>query len=113
MRSSVDTHCTIPLGPARTSSNPNCVMTACSAKVLLSLTLPLSICCVCNCASGLDDSECRRYMNRLSKDNVAQLFIFEALTRNSSGSEMNSSRQARQMNTVCVVNTHLYSNHTR
>jgi CCR4-NOT transcription complex subunit 6 len=57
---------------------------------------------------GLDDSECRKYMNRLSRDNVAQLFIFEVVTRGA-----NATGVRRQMSHLCVVNTHIYSNHTR
>lgn len=59
-------------------------------------------------ALGLDDSECRKYMNRLSRDNVAQLFIFEVVTRGA-----NATGVRRQMSHLCVVNTHIYSNHTR
>lgn len=49
-------------------------------------------------------------MNRLSKDNVAQIFILEAVVRPTQNGAMN--RQTR-MSSLCVVNTHLYSNHTR
>lgn len=49
-------------------------------------------------------------MNKLSKDNVAQIFILEAVARPAQGGAMG--RQARTPN-LCVVNTHLYSNHTR
>ena len=62
-------------------------------------------------ALGLDDGECRRYMNRLSRDNIAQIFVLEVITRpNAAGQTV---RQPRQMTNVCVVNTHLYSNHAR
>ena len=62
-------------------------------------------------ALGLDEGECRRYMNRLSRDNIAQIFVLEVITRpNAAGQTV---RQPRQMTNVCVVNTHLYSNHAR
>jgi CCR4-NOT transcription complex subunit 6 len=61
-------------------------------------------------ALGLDDGECRRYMNRLSRDNIAQVFVLEVLTRTAAGANV---RQPRQMTNVCIVNTHLYSNHAR
>ena len=50
-------------------------------------------------------------MNRLSRDNIAQIFVLEVITRpNAAGQAV---RQPRQMTNVCVVNTHLYSNHAR
>ena len=58
-------------------------------------------------AISLDDAETRRYMNRLSKDNIAQLVFLEVLVTRTA----NSSRPQRQL--VCVANTHLYSNHQR
>ena len=61
---------------------------------------------------GLDDNECRRFMNRLSKDNIAQIFIFKAIDRNQNHSTVGG-RQTRQLPNICIVNTHLYSNHTR
>lgn len=61
-------------------------------------------------ALGMDENKCRKYMNRLSRDNIAQIFILEAILRTVAGS---TTRQSRQMTNICVVNTHLYSNHTR
>ena len=61
---------------------------------------------------GLDDNECRRFMNRLSKDNIAQIFIFKPIDRNQNHSTVGG-RQTRQLSNICIVNTHLYSNHTR
>lgn len=55
---------------------------------------------------GLDEREGSRYINRLSKDNVAQLVLLEAISRN-------SVRLPRQSTQVCIANTHLYSNPTR
>jgi CCR4-NOT transcription complex subunit 6 len=59
-------------------------------------------------ALRLDDIECRKYMNRLSRDNIAQLFIFEVVNR-----ATNTTGARRQMSHICVVNTHIYSNKTR
>jgi hypothetical protein len=50
-----------------------------------------------------------RYISRLSKDNVAQIVILEALAR----LPQPQSQRSRSSNRLCVVNTHLYSNHTR
>lgn len=50
-----------------------------------------------------DESESRRFINRLSKDNIAQVTVFESL--------MQSRRHAGS--SLCVVNTHLYSNQNR
>lgn len=58
---------------------------------------------------GLEDSDFGRFISRLSKDNVAQVLVFEALTR----PQQQQSQRTRTSNRVCVVNTHLYSNHTR
>ncbi|CAM6031273.1 unnamed protein product, partial [Sphagnum compactum] len=55
---------------------------------------------------GLDDSEGRRYINRLVKDNVAQIVVLEVMSRS-------AVRLPRQSIQVCVANTHLYSNHQR
>lgn len=45
-------------------------------------------------------------MNRLNRDNIAQIVVLESLSRS------NNARSAgRSM--LCVVNTHLYSNHQR
>jgi len=52
---------------------------------------------------GLDENEARRYMNRLSRDNVAQIVVLEVL----SGLGVKANRQQAR---VCIVNTHLYSN---
>ena len=54
---------------------------------------------------GLDEAEARKYMNRLSRDNVAQVVVLETL---------GAPRASRSSLTrVCVANTHLYSNVTR
>lgn len=50
---------------------------------------------------GLDEAEARRYMNRLSRDNVAQVVVLEVI---------GAPRQARGSTRLCVANTHLYSN---
>ncbi len=55
---------------------------------------------------GMDDAEARKFMNRLSRDNIAQIVILEAMVARQPGS-----RASR--NNVCIVNTHLYSNHQR
>jgi len=47
---------------------------------------------------GLDEQQCRRYMNRLSRDNIAQIVVLDVISRN------------RQLVQICVANTHLYSN---
>lgn len=44
------------------------------------------------------------YLNRLSKDNVAQLVVLELAQPSM------SSRSSRDSNMVCIANTHLYSN---
>jgi len=49
--------------------------------------------------------ECMAYLNRLSKDNVAQLVVLE-LVQPSLASRSNR----EPINQVCVANTHLYSN---
>lgn len=59
---------------------------------------------------NLDETECRRYINRLNKDNIAQVLFLEVLNattmaRNPGG------RPPRAL--ICVTNTHLYSNHMR
>lgn len=53
---------------------------------------------------GLDDNEARKFMNRLSRDNVAQIIVLEALRPVRPGTA-----PAGRMN-ICVANTHLYSN---
>jgi CCR4-NOT transcription complex subunit 6 len=45
-------------------------------------------------------------LNRLSKDNVAQLVVLEFINQSSMG----RANQQREINQVCVANTHLYSN---
>lgn len=53
---------------------------------------------------GLDDGEARKFMNRLSRDNVAQIVVLEALRAVRPG----VAPPARS--NVCIANTHLYSN---
>lgn len=48
--------------------------------------------------------ECLAYLNRLSKDNVAQLVVLE------SAQPSLSTRNRETINQVCIANTHLYSN---
>ena len=55
---------------------------------------------------GLDESDGRRYINRLVKDNIAQIVVLEVISRS-------AVRLPRQSIQVCVANTHLYSNHQR
>lgn len=55
---------------------------------------------------GLDESDGRRYINRLVKDNIAQIVVLEVISRT-------ALRVTRNSNQVCVANTHLYSNHQR
>ena len=55
---------------------------------------------------GLDESDGRRYINRLVKDNIAQIVVLEIISRS-------AVRLPRQSIQVCVANTHLYSNHQR
>lgn len=61
-----------------------------------------------------DESECRRYLNRLLKDNVAQVVVLETVSAQRPGSRPPSSAAAPPRptgtNLLCVVNTHLYSN---
>jgi CCR4-NOT transcription complex subunit 6 len=52
----------------------------------------------------LDDSEARKFMNRLSRDNVAQIVVLEALRPVRPGVP-----PAARSN-ICIANTHLYSN---
>jgi endonuclease/exonuclease/phosphatase family metal-dependent hydrolase len=56
---------------------------------------------------GLDDGEARRFMNRLSKDNVAQVVVLEAVQ---SPRMMMLQQQQQPRANVCIANTHLYSN---
>jgi CCR4-NOT transcription complex subunit 6 len=55
---------------------------------------------------GLDPAEERKYINRLSKDNVAQIVVLEVIPKH-------GVRPPRQLSHLCVVNTHLYSNVNR
>jgi CCR4-NOT transcription complex subunit 6 len=63
--------------------------------------------CVVRAATqmGLEDPDRHRFISRMSKDNIAQVLVFEVLPRNS--------RSRMSSNHICVVNTHLYSNHMR
>ena len=54
-------------------------------------------------ALGLEDLDARKFMTRLSRDNVAQMVVLESLA-----SRQNPSQRGRVA--TCVVNTHLYSN---
>lgn len=58
---------------------------------------------------GLEDGDKHRFISRLSKDNVAQVIVLEALAR----PPQQQQQRSRTSNRICVVNTHLYSNHTR
>jgi CCR4-NOT transcription complex subunit 6 len=51
---------------------------------------------------GLDEAERRRFMNKLSKDNIAQLVVLDTSQNRTMG------RGGRTA--MCVVNTHLYAN---
>lgn len=61
---------------------------------------------------GLEDSDLHRYVSRLSKDNIAQVVILEALPRSSRPRPGTGAMQPVP-NLMCVVNTHLYSNNLR
>lgn len=50
---------------------------------------------------GFDENEARRYMNRLNRDNIAQIVVLESLSRP-------NNNRARPL--LCVVNTHILSN---
>lgn len=54
---------------------------------------------------GFDENDARKFMNRLNRDNIAQIVVLESLQR--------ATNRAAGRSTLCVVNTHLYSNHTR
>jgi CCR4-NOT transcription complex subunit 6 len=54
----------------------------------------------------LEGQEERKYMNRLLKDNVAQVVVLEVIPKH-------GVRPPRQLSHLCIVNTHLYSNVTR
>lgn len=62
-------------------------------------------------AIGLDETETRKYINRLSKDNIAQVLLLEVLTPSGNRSNSIGQRQSRQV--ICLANTHLYSNYQR
>jgi CCR4-NOT transcription complex subunit 6 len=55
---------------------------------------------------NLDPQEERKYINRLMKDNVAQVVVLEVIPKH-------GVRPPRQLSHLCIVNTHLYSNVTR
>eukprot|EP00981_Chlorochromonas_danica_P000134 scaffold38_cov130-Ochromonas_danica.AAC.1 len=55
---------------------------------------------------GFDESDARRYVTRLNRDNIALIVVLESLVRPSTG--RSAGRTA-----LCVVNTHLYSNYQR
>lgn len=52
---------------------------------------------------GFEESDARRYMNRLNRDNIAQIVVLESLSR-----PANARGTGRPL--LCVVNTHIYSN---
>jgi CCR4-NOT transcription complex subunit 6 len=54
----------------------------------------------------MDSEESHRFMQRLSRDNVAQLVVLELFQRTATRARHHGSQ-------ICVVNTHLYSNHQR
>lgn len=58
----------------------------------------------------MDDAEARKFMSRLSKDNVAQIILLEALITRNSGIV---ARSGKNHNCICVVNTHLHANPLR
>lgn len=60
---------------------------------------------------GFDESEARRFMNRLSRDNIAQVIVLESLSRPAGG--VTPGRGVAGRTHLCVVNTHLYANHQR
>mmetsp|Transcript_5062 Transcript_5062/g.11224 ORF Transcript_5062/g.11224 Transcript_5062/m.11224 type:complete len:602 (+) Transcript_5062:143-1948(+) len=57
---------------------------------------------------GVDEAEARRFMNRLSRDNIAQIVVLEALPLPGQPPRPRNQRQS-----LCISNTHLYSNHQR
>jgi CCR4-NOT transcription complex subunit 6 len=52
---------------------------------------------------GVDQHEERKLINRLMKDNVAQVTVLEVIPKH-------GVRPPRQLSHLCIVNTHLYSN---
>jgi CCR4-NOT transcription complex subunit 6 len=64
---------------------------------------------------GFDEFEARRFMNRLNRDNIAQVLVLESLARNNSntrggGGSGGGGNGSSGRSVLCVVNTHLYSN---
>jgi CCR4-NOT transcription complex subunit 6 len=57
---------------------------------------------------GVDEAEARKFMNRLSRDNIAQIVVLEALPQPGQPPRPRNQRQS-----ICISNTHLYSNHQR
>jgi CCR4-NOT transcription complex subunit 6 len=53
---------------------------------------------------GMDESDQRWFMNKLLRDNIAQVVMLEVISRT-------AVRLPRQSMQVCVANTHLYANH--
>jgi CCR4-NOT transcription complex subunit 6 len=53
---------------------------------------------------GLDEADQRWFMNKLLRDNIAQIVVLEVISRS-------AVRLPRQSMQVCVANTHLYANH--
>lgn len=70
-------------------------------------------------SSNFEESEARKYMNRLNRDNIAQIVVLESLTRsnnnrnNGGNNNNNNNGNNGGRNALCIVNTHLYSNHQR
>jgi CCR4-NOT transcription complex subunit 6 len=68
---------------------------------------------------GYDENDARKYMNRLNRDNIAQVVVLESLQRpasnNNSANNNNNNvnnlvNNNRGHRSLCVVNTHIYSN---
>ena len=55
---------------------------------------------------GLDETEGRWFMNKLLRDNIAQVLVLEVISRS-------AVRLPRQNMQLCVANTHLYANHLK
>ena len=67
---------------------------------------------------GLDETERHKMISRLCKDNIAQLIVFEVIPRArappaAGGRHIHILPPQALPSHVCIVNTHLYSNHTR
>ena len=58
---------------------------------------------------GLDDIDARKYMNRLSRDNIAQIVVLEVL-KSTTSTILTSNNSSRNNQNICITNTHLYSN---